>query len=225
MVPSGLAQAVSLPKYKQVVAIVRAQISNGTLSPGASAPSGAALARMTGYSVLTCRRALQTLIKDGVLAPGPSRNARPRVPSPYRHDQTLVGAQRELSVALAARRRAEGLTQPQLAQITGDSVTTIGHAETGRLWHSRAFWERVDKALDADGELLRLHDAYRAAKAPASSATASEDTDPSTDPTGALPAVEEVPIPAVILVVWSDGAITSVPMNRETLTPDAEVND
>ena len=46
------------------------------------------------------------------------------------------------------------------------SVTTVGHAETGRLWHSRAFWERADKELNVGGELLHLHDAYRAAAVP-----------------------------------------------------------
>jgi hypothetical protein len=43
--------------------------------------------------------------------------------------------------ALAAARRASGLTQPALAALTGYSVTTIGHAETGRLWQSPQFWE------------------------------------------------------------------------------------
>jgi hypothetical protein len=33
------------------------------------------------------------------------------------------------------------------------------HAETGRLWQSREFWEKADAALAADGELARLHDA------------------------------------------------------------------
>jgi hypothetical protein len=45
---------------------------------------------------------------------------------------------------------------------TGYSVTTIGHAETGRLWQARAFWEQADAVLAAGGELTRLHDAYRA---------------------------------------------------------------
>jgi DNA-binding transcriptional regulator YhcF (GntR family) len=122
---------MKLSKYKKVAEMVRGQIANGVLPPGASAPSGAALARSTGYSALTCRRALRTLVEDGVLAPGASRNARPRVPSPDRRNGTLADAKRELSAALAGRRRAAGLTQPQLAQITGDSVTAIGHAETG----------------------------------------------------------------------------------------------
>jgi len=44
-----------------------------------------------------------------------------------------------LSRELAARRRAGGLTQPELAKVPGVSVTTIGHAETGRLWQARGF--------------------------------------------------------------------------------------
>jgi GntR family transcriptional regulator/MocR family aminotransferase len=68
-----------LPKYARVAAAVRGQVADGTLRPGQPAPSGAALSRLTGYSTLTCRRALRVLIADGVLIPGPSRNARPRV--------------------------------------------------------------------------------------------------------------------------------------------------
>jgi DNA-binding GntR family transcriptional regulator len=36
---------MSLPKYEQVAASIRAQIADGALRPGQSAPSGAALAR------------------------------------------------------------------------------------------------------------------------------------------------------------------------------------
>ena len=153
-----------LPKYLRVAARVRAQIAEGMLIPGEPAPSGSELASVTGYSVLTCRRGLRTLIRDGVLVPGVSPGARPRVPAPG--GQGLADATRALSAALAARRRAAGLTQPQFATLTEVSVTTVGHAETGRLWHSRAFWERADKELSAGGELLRLHDAYRAARVP-----------------------------------------------------------
>lgn len=65
VVPSRLAQVMTLPKYAQVAESIRAQIAEGTLKPGQPAPSGAPLARATGYSTLTCRRALRTLIKDG----------------------------------------------------------------------------------------------------------------------------------------------------------------
>ena len=204
-------------KYARVAALVRAQIADGVLPPGASAPSGAALARTTGYSVITCRRALRTLLKDGVLVPGASRNARPRVPGADPRDRTLDQARRELSAALAGRRHDAGLTQPELAAITGDSVTTIGHAETGRLWQSRRFWERADKALSADGELLRLHDAYRATEVPGDPATVTEDFATRIADTAEAPtAAEGPPTPAILLIVWTDGAITPVPTNHET---------
>ncbi len=151
-------------KYLKAAELVRARIADGTLRPGQSAPSGAALAVMTGYSSLTCRRALRLLVEDGTLAPGPSPNARPRVPvtaSPA--GQVLDQAARALSAGLASRRRAAGLTQPALAALVGCSLTMVGHAETGRLWQSRDFWEIADKALAADGELLSLHDAWQAA--------------------------------------------------------------
>jgi len=163
-----------LRKYLRAAAVVRQQITDGVLRPGQPAPSGAELSRLTGYAVLTCRRALRVLITEGVLVPGPSRNARPRVAGaaqlPGDHD--LAAAGRALSAGLSARRRAAGLTQPGLAVLAGVSVTTVGHAETGRLWQSRQFWERADSALGADGGLLRLHDAYRTASAAAMSRNA-----------------------------------------------------
>ena len=151
---------MTLPRYKQAAAIVRARIDAGTLRPGEPAPSGAELARITGYASLTCRRALRTLLADGTLTAGPSLNARPRVAAPGR-PAAAADAARALSAGLAARRHAADLTQTQLADLVGRSVTTVGHAETGRTWQSRNFWENCDKALDAHGELLRLHDAYR----------------------------------------------------------------
>jgi hypothetical protein len=161
------AKSKGMPKYARVAENVRAQIADGTLRPGQPAPSGAALSRITGYSTLTCRKALRVLIADGALIPGPSRNARPRVAGPPQPpaDRDLAAAARALAAGLAGRRRANGLTQPELAGRVGVSVTTVGHAETGRLWQSRQFWERADAILGAGGALLRLHDVYRAAAA------------------------------------------------------------
>ena len=161
------ANGKGMPKYARVAEDVRAQIADGTLRPGQPAPSGAALSRVTGYSTLTCRKALRMLIADGALIPGPSRNARPRVAGPPQLpvERDLAAAARALAAGLAGRRRAKGLTQPELARRVGVSVTTVGHAETGRLWQSRQFWERADAVLGAGGALLRLHDAYRAAAA------------------------------------------------------------
>jgi DNA-binding transcriptional regulator YhcF (GntR family) len=158
----------ALPKYLRVAAVIRRQIADGTLRPGQPAPSGAELSRAFGFSTLTCRKALRALIAEGLLVPGPSSNARPRVADPQAPDleRDLADAARALSAGLAARRHAAGLTQAELAALAGVSVTTVGHAETGRTWQSRRFWERADSALRAAGDLLRLHDAYRAASSP-----------------------------------------------------------
>jgi biotin operon repressor len=196
-----------LPKYEQVAASIRAQIADGVLQPGQSAPSGAALARKTGYSTLTCRKALRMLVEKGVLIPGRSRNGRPRVPvsatAPDGKATSTAGC--ALSSALAARRRASALTQVELAEAIGFSVTTVGHAETGRLWQSRHFWERADKALDANGELLAMHDFHRAPAVPPAKAAADR-----------LP-VADLAAGSVtcVTITWADGAITNVyPPNR-----------
>jgi DNA-binding XRE family transcriptional regulator len=158
----------ALPKYLRVAAVIRRQIADGTLRPGQPAPSGAELSRAFGFSTLTCRKALRALISQGLLVPGPSPNARPRVADPRAPDRErdLADAARALSAGLAAKRHAAGLTQAELAALAGVSVTTVGHAETGRTWQSRRFWERADTALRAAGDLLRLHDAFRAASSP-----------------------------------------------------------
>jgi DNA-binding transcriptional regulator YhcF (GntR family) len=190
-----------LPKYERVAASVRAQIADGTLKPGQPAPSGAALACVTGYGTLTCRKALAVLIAEGTLVPGPSRNARPRIAGPAASPdkQARAGAARALSAALVRLRAAAGLTQAELAEAAGFSLTAVGHAETGRTWQADLFWAQADKALDAGGKLARLHDAYRAACA----ALAPK-------PQPAVPAA--VPLPALIAItlVWDDGTVTTV---------------
>ena len=220
-------------KYQQVVALVRAQVEDGTLRPGAPAPSGAALHRATGFSVLTCRKALGELIKAGVLVPGPSPTARPRVAgfalTSGQLDADAAG--RELSAELGERRRALGLPQTALAELIGVSITTVCHAETGRVWQSRRFWERVDAALMAGGELLELHDAYRRAvgSAPAvgdsansaageTVATVNGDVTAGTaDPGGIaqpIPAARVTPPPgqkvSAVIVVWADGSVAAL---------------
>jgi DNA-binding transcriptional regulator YhcF (GntR family) len=204
---------MTAPKYKQVATRIRTQIAAGLLVPGEAAPSGAALARVTGYSQLTCRKALHTLIREGVLVPGASPGARPRVPlrGPTLGEQTQANAARALSSSLASRRRAAGLTQPQLAEVVGVSVTSIGHAETGRLWQSRRFWELADKGVSAGGELLVLHDAYRAAAVPADSTTSPGDTEAevTTDILPAVAVTASVPVVAVT-ITWANGTVTTV---------------
>jgi DNA-binding transcriptional MocR family regulator len=189
---------MTMPKHAQAAAIVRAQVTDGTLRPGQAAPSGAQLARLTGFATLTCRRALRDLVADGTLTRGVSPHARPRVtaPAPPRAGDT-AGA---LSRALAAMRRAAGLTQPALAALTGYSVTTVGHAETGRLWQSRAFWEKADLLLAAEGELTGRYDAHRAATAPAGIPG-----QPSPQPRAAEP-----PALTRVTLHWSDGTAATV---------------
>jgi DNA-binding XRE family transcriptional regulator len=200
-------------KHAKVAALVRAQVADGLLLPGESAPSGAALARITGYSALTCRKGLRALVKEGVLVPGASEDARLRVPMPLSApvERNRADAVRALSASLAARRRAAGLTQPRLAGVIGVSVTTVGHAETGRVWQSRDFWERADKALTAGGELLALHDAYRAADLPAAPATAAESakTETTTDAPETTAVVASGAV-ACVTITWADGTATTV---------------
>ncbi|HEX4092990.1 MAG TPA: GntR family transcriptional regulator [Trebonia sp.] len=231
---------LALPKYLRVAAAVRRQIADGTLRPGQPAPSGAELSRAFGFSTLTCRKALRALIADGLLVPGPSRNARPRVADPQAPDleRDLAEAARALSAGLAARRHAAGLTQAELAALARVSVTTVGHAETGRTWQSRNFWERADAALRASGDLLRLHDVYRAAYpagtrppegeipavSPGGAGSAHRHPDPfrparagaiqvgtaHVEPAHA-PNVAPVAVgPSRIVIVWTDGTTTTV---------------
>ncbi len=188
-------------KYVQVAGIVRAQIADGTLKPGHSAPSGDALARLTGFSALTCRKGLRTLVTEGVLSPGPTPGARFRVTDSGDRPRSEDTARR-LSSTLTALRRVNGLTQPALAAVTGYSATTIGHAETGRLWQSRDFWQKADLALAAGGELTRLYDDYRAE---------SGRPDVAREPSAPAPAADTGPAALTHLTLhWSDGTTTTV---------------
>ena len=179
-------------KREAVAALVRDMIADGTLRPDDNAPSSRELAAKTGFHYRTCQAALRFLLKEGLLVRGMSDGARLRVagaPPPGAAADSAAA----LSASLAARRNALSLTQLQLAGLLGVSLTTIGHAETGRLWHSLEFWERADAVLDAGGELLRLHDEYKEA--------------------GKLP-VLVLPIATVapdsVRITWADGTETLV---------------
>jgi DNA-binding transcriptional regulator YhcF (GntR family) len=54
-------------KSDQVAALIRARIVDGSLRAGMYVPSGAELAKETGFTVLTCRRGLQALFREDVL--------------------------------------------------------------------------------------------------------------------------------------------------------------
>lgn len=198
-------------KREAAAVIVRGMIADGTLVPGAPAPSGAALARKTGFSALTCRQALRALLADGTLTRGVSPTARLRVAqrggSGAGNAEALRAA---LSNALAGLRRAAGLTQPELAGKLEVSVTTVGHAETGRTWQSRSFWLRAGLELGADGDLLRLFDRYKAAECPAPEADVDampEEGAPIVLAVAVLPASVTITVDGV-LVTWPDGTQT-----------------
>src|ERR1700730_12717765 len=108
--PGRIVTGLPARKYEQAAAIVRAQSADGTLKPGQPAPSGDALARLTGFSTLTCRKALRILVAEGTLTPGPLPGPPPRAPPPA--GPRSADAARRLSRTLAALRHASGLTQP-----------------------------------------------------------------------------------------------------------------
>jgi len=183
-------------KRETAADMVRDMIADGTLLPGAPAPSGAELARKTGLGILTCRQALGTLLADGTLMRGASPTARLRA---ARRGGAGAGDADALQVALsrslAGRRHAAGMTQPELAVKLEVSVTTVGHAETGRTWQGRSFWLRADRELGADGDLLRLFDRYKAAECPAPEA------DVDAMPEEAAPGARAAPaLPASVLL-------------------------
>jgi DNA-binding transcriptional regulator YhcF (GntR family) len=193
-------------KSDQVAALIRARIADGSLRPGMFAPSGAELVKETGFGVLTCRKGLQLLFREGLLMQM-ARCTRYRVTGAPPADGL------ELSHALAERRYAAGLTQPDLADEIGMSVTTIGHAETGRLWQSRRFWQSVDLALKADGALLGRYDAWRAGSPPGS--TAGEPVMPVMRATPVHFDADGVVVtlhcaPVQITVRWGDGSVTTM---------------
>lgn len=55
------------PLYEQISAQIKAQIMDGTLSPGQALPSMRALARDLHLSVITVQRAYEDLTRDGFL--------------------------------------------------------------------------------------------------------------------------------------------------------------
>lgn len=178
------------PARDEVTRLVRQKIADGTLKPGAAAPSGPVLARETGFAARTCRAVLLALEAEGVLVrPSPRSRlhvaARPGAAS-------AQPAGEKLSAELKDRRERMGLTQEQLAGQLGVPVTSVRHAETERLWQARGFWEGAAKLL-GDG-LLDVYDAYKAGQAV---------------PPGALTVTVPAGVAAVV-VRWHDGTETCV---------------
>ena len=81
-----------------------------------------------------------------------------------RDQQTTAAARRHLGRQLAAWRLKAGLTQRELAYLTGHDRSRIAHAEAGDR-ASRDLLEAADRALGAGGRLSAGHDAITAATA------------------------------------------------------------
>jgi transcriptional regulator with XRE-family HTH domain len=74
--------------------------------------------------------------------------------------EQLAEARRLLGRQLADRREAAGLTQAQLARLTGYTRSAIANVETGRGMQPRTSWRRYDELLRAGGALLAGYDDY-----------------------------------------------------------------
>jgi DNA-binding transcriptional MocR family regulator len=193
-------------KRDAVIALVRSQIADGTLKPGAFAPYATALAAQTGYGVNTCASALAALVADGTLTRGPRGDNRPRVAPETGAggtDPRVAGA--ALSARLRALRKARKLDQPALAELLGVSRTTIGHAETGRTWQRRDFWEAAEAELG--GDLLALYDAYLIAEASQPAAYVPVPVPADVPPVPPVLAVSVAVSPECVTVTWSDGTV------------------
>jgi len=75
-----------------------------------------------------------------------------------REPESVSAQRRELGSRLATFRRAEQLTQAQLAKVLHYERTSISHLEAGRQPAPRTFWKRADEVLNARGALLAAFD-------------------------------------------------------------------
>lgn len=71
--------------------------------------------------------------------------------------ETITKARRILGRQLASCRKAAGLSQEQLAPLVHYGRSTVANAEIGRQSVSKAFWDRVDSVVKADGALVRAY--------------------------------------------------------------------
>ncbi|MGH3681805.1 MAG: helix-turn-helix domain-containing protein [Natronosporangium sp.] len=74
--------------------------------------------------------------------------------------EQLAEARRNLGSRLASLREAAGLTQAQLARLTGYSRSTVANVETGRGTQPRTSWARYDQILHVGGVLLADYNNY-----------------------------------------------------------------
>ena len=87
---------------------------------------------------------------------GPGRPHAPGLDGPSA--ESLLQMRRALGRQLAALRNRAGLSQWDLAPLTGYSRSTLSDAELGRHRLRREFWLRCDELLKADGRLVASYD-------------------------------------------------------------------
>ena len=79
--------------------------------------------------------------------------------------ETVTQLRRALGRQLAAMRNRAGLSQWELAPLTGYSRSTLSDAELGRHRLRRDFWLRCDELLKADSRLVASYDRVESAAA------------------------------------------------------------
>ena len=99
--------------------------------------------------------------------PGPANASTPTSPNPGAHGdaETVAQMRRALGQQLAAMRNRAGLSQWELAPLTGYSRSTLSDAELGRHRLRREFWLRCDELLKADSRLVASYDRIETAAA------------------------------------------------------------
>ncbi|QOC89677.1 helix-turn-helix transcriptional regulator [Micromonospora craniellae] len=75
--------------------------------------------------------------------------------------QQVQDAKRALGAKLALRRRSRGLTQADLAARVYSTRSTVAGVERGHQVADRVFWQRCERLLDTDGQLLATYDEYQ----------------------------------------------------------------
>jgi len=143
-------------------------------------------------------------------------------------EDAVAEAWRALGRQLAASRRAAGLSQEQLAPLSGYSRSTIANTETGRQRVPRSFWENCDAVLGTGTALARGHDEVTAAQrgdhlrtaaiARQARALVGRDARPGVATPPRLVPGEEPDSPAALgqiesLRQWLDDALTDGPVN------------
>ena len=63
--PLAVDRESSVPPYQQIADLLRAAILDGTYPPGARLPGVTAITAEAGVAVLTARKALRVLVRDG----------------------------------------------------------------------------------------------------------------------------------------------------------------